>query len=87
MANRKEPMTSRPSRELLRSLALAAGAPGQEQEVRDVVRKSIGELGSISHDALGSILCECPGSAAEPRVVLGRSGAGSRPAHGELLRL
>lgn len=59
-----------PSRELLRRLTLAAGAPGAEGEVRDIVRETLARAGKISHDALGSILCEKRGTSDAPRVVL-----------------
>jgi endoglucanase len=57
-------------KDLLRRLTLAAGAPGAEDEVRSIVRESIGSAGEISHDRLGSILCEKPGSAESPRISL-----------------
>ncbi len=63
-------MSNEPSRDLLRRLALAAGAPGAEGEVRDIVRATLAGAGTIAYDALGSILCERRGSSAAPRVVL-----------------
>src|SRR5688572_16099959 len=59
-----------PSRDLLRRLTLAPGAPGAEDAVRSIVRDALREVGTISHDRLGSILCEKKGSSASPRVVL-----------------
>ena len=53
---------------LLKNLALACGPPGAEGEVRQIVRQEIGGLGTISHDALGSVVTEGPGSGT--RVVL-----------------
>ncbi|MCI0652349.1 MAG: M42 family metallopeptidase [Planctomycetes bacterium] len=59
-----------PSRDLLRRLALAAGPPGAEGEVRDIVRDALAGAGSFQYDAHGSIICEARGTTAEPRVVL-----------------
>ncbi len=58
------------SKDLLKRLTLAAGAPGAEDEVRAIVRETIDGVGTISHDRLGSILCEKKGSSETPRVVL-----------------
>jgi putative aminopeptidase FrvX len=58
------------SRDLLRRLTLAPGAPGAEDAVRRIVRDAIRDVGPISHDRLGSILCEKKGESASPRVVL-----------------
>ena len=58
------------SQDLLRRLTLAPGAPGAEEAVRRIVRETLEGVGSISHDRLGSILCEKVGSSAFPRVVL-----------------
>ncbi len=55
---------------LLRRLALAAGPPGAEGEVRSIVREALAGVGTIRHDRLGSLLCEVPGEAAAPRIVL-----------------
>ncbi|MCZ6786964.1 MAG: M42 family metallopeptidase [Planctomycetota bacterium] len=57
-------------RELLERLTLAAGAPGAEDEVRAIVRDTLAEIGTISYDKLGSILCEKKGLSDAPRVVL-----------------
>ena len=59
-----------PSRDLLRRLTLAPGAPGAEDAVRIIVRDALRDVGPISYDRLGSILCEKKGSSASPRVVL-----------------
>jgi endoglucanase len=59
-----------PDLALLRSLALAAGPPGAEGEVRGIVRAALDGIGEIRHDRLGSLLCELRGRAAAPRVVL-----------------
>src|SRR5262245_23800903 len=58
------------SRDLLRRLTLAPGAPGAEEAVRRIVREALEGAGDISYDRLGSILCEKVGASASPRVVL-----------------
>jgi len=55
---------------LLRALTLAAGPPGAEGEVRTLVRDALAGVGGLSTDRLGSLLCELPGVAPSPRVVL-----------------
>jgi endoglucanase len=57
------------SKELVRRLSLAAGAPGAEEEVRGIVRETLSGVGSIRYDRLGSLICEKPG-VENPRVVL-----------------
>ena len=57
-------------KDLLRSLTLAAGAPGAEDEVRALVRENLGGIGELSYDSLGSILCEKSGEADSPRVMI-----------------
>ena len=54
-------------KDLLRSLTLAAGAPGAEDEVRALVRENLGGVGELSYDSLGSILCEKSGEADSPK--------------------
>lgn len=55
---------------LLERLSLAAGAPGAEDEVREIVRESLRGVGAIRHDRLGSLLCEKKGHGDSPRVAL-----------------
>ncbi len=57
-------------KELLRSLSLAAGAPGAEDEVRALVREHLEGTGELSYDGLGSILCEKPGGSDSPRIMI-----------------
>ena len=57
-------------KDLLRTLTLAAGAPGAEDEVRALIRENLEGVGELSYDALGSILCEKPGSAEAPRILV-----------------
>lgn len=63
-------MNEKASKELLRRLSLAPGAPGAEGAVREIVRQSLDGVGTISYDRLGSILCERQGTGAFPRVLL-----------------
>ena len=63
-------MSSQPSQDLLRRLALAPGVPGAESAVRAIVREVLDGVGDLSHDRLGSLLCEKSGSASQPRVVI-----------------
>lgn len=63
-------MSREPDRELLKSLALAAGAPGHEREVRKVVRQALTGCGSINYDRMGSVLCEKKGTDDFPRIVV-----------------
>jgi endoglucanase len=63
-------MPSPPSKDLLRRLSLAPGAPGAEDAVRRLVREAVEGAGEITYDRLGSILCERPGRSETPRVVL-----------------
>src|SRR5512145_1368919 len=56
--------------DLLRRLSLAAGPPGAEDEVRAIVHDVLASAGTISHDRLGSVLCERRGSADAPRIAL-----------------
>lgn len=63
-------MSREVSLDLLRRLSLAAGPPGAEGEVRDLVRETVRPAGSISYDRLGSVLCEARGTTEAPRVAL-----------------
>ncbi len=64
-------MNDRPSKDLLRRLALSAGPPGAEDEVRGVVHGALAGIGRIEHDRLGSVVCTLPGGPDGPRVMLG----------------
>ena len=63
-------MTDQPSRELLKRLTLAAGAPGAEDEVRAIVHETLAGVAELSHDRLGSVIAEQRGGADAPRIVL-----------------
>tara|TARA_B100000686_G_scaffold297443_1_gene329723 strand:+ start:153 stop:1223 length:1071 start_codon:yes stop_codon:yes gene_type:complete len=58
------------SKDLLRRLALAPGVPGSEDAVRAIVRETLSDVGTISYDRLGSVICEKRGDDGSPRVVL-----------------
>ncbi len=58
------------SRDLLGELSNASGTPGNEQEVRDVVRRHLDGLVEFSHDGLGSLICRRRGKSASPVVML-----------------
>jgi endoglucanase len=55
---------------LLQELTEAHGVPGYEAPVRAVVRKYLESLGPVSQDRIGSVICQVPGSAESPRVML-----------------
>ncbi len=47
---------------LLKELTEAHGVPGYEAPVRAVVRRYLQELGELSRDQLGSVICLAQGS-------------------------
>ena len=55
---------------LLKELTEAPGLPGYEEAIRAIVARRVQGLATVSHDRLGSILCEKKGSAARPRIML-----------------
>lgn len=56
--------------ELLKRLTEAPGVPGYEAPIRAVVRNYLQDLGELSQDKIGSVICKLPGSAETPRVML-----------------
>jgi putative aminopeptidase FrvX len=56
--------------QLLKELTEANGAPGYEAPVRAVVRKYMENLGELSQDKIGSVICKKVGSALSPKVML-----------------
>ena len=54
--------------ERLKRLTEAHGVPGYETEVRALLREYLVELGEVSQDKLGSVICHQPGEG--PRVML-----------------
>ena len=55
---------------LLKTLTEAHGIPGYEAPVRAVVREILGDLGELSQDKLGSVICKKTGESGAPRVML-----------------
>ena len=58
------------SMQLLKELTEVAGVPGYEREVSAVIASHLGKTCSITHDKLGSIICEKKGSTESPRIML-----------------
>lgn len=59
-----------PVQQLLHELSQAAGAPGQEQPVRQMMQRHLEPLGEIRFDNLGGIACRKVGQADGPTVML-----------------
>jgi endoglucanase len=55
---------------MLKELTEASGVSGYEDPVRGIIRRYLNEIGDISHDKLGSLVCTKAGSATEPKVML-----------------
>ncbi len=58
------------SKDLLEQLSNASGTPGNEEEVRAIVRQHLDGLVEFSHDGLGSLVCRKQGGNASPLVML-----------------
>jgi endoglucanase len=56
--------------QLLKTLTEAHGIPGYEAPVRTVVREILEDLGDLSQDKLGSVICKKAGESEAPRVML-----------------
>lgn len=56
--------------QLLKTLTEAHGIPGYEAPVRALVRETMNELGDLSQDKLGSVICIKTGTKKAPRVML-----------------
>ncbi len=56
--------------QLLKELTEVNGAPGYEAPVRAVVRRYMENLGELSQDKIGSVICRKAGSASSPKVML-----------------
>lgn len=54
--------------ELLRKFSQAHGAPGQENEVRQIFRSELGD--GITTDRAGDIICERKGTSGSPRIMI-----------------
>jgi putative aminopeptidase FrvX len=55
---------------MLKELTEASGISGYEDPVRGIIKRYLTEIGDISHDKLGSLVCTKVGSAAEPKVMI-----------------
>jgi endoglucanase len=55
---------------MLQELTEASGVSGYEDRVRGIIRRYLSEIGDISHDKLGSLVCAKAGSAAAPKVMI-----------------
>jgi putative aminopeptidase FrvX len=58
------------SKDLLALLSNAAGTPGNEQEVRKIIRQQLEGLVDFSHDKLGSLVCRKRDKEELPKVML-----------------
>lgn len=58
------------SKELLAQLSNAAGTPGNEGEVRDIVRKHLEGVAEFSYDKQGSLICRRKGGKESPKVMV-----------------
>jgi putative aminopeptidase FrvX len=56
--------------QLLKELTEVNGVPGYEAPVRAVVRNHLDNVGDISKDKSGNLICRLPGSAEAPRIML-----------------
>ncbi len=56
--------------QLLKELTEAHGVPGYEAEVRAMMRRYLAPLGTLEQDKVGSVVCQQPGAADAPRVML-----------------
>ncbi len=56
--------------QLLKELTEAHGIPGYEGPIREIVRKYLNPLGSLTQDKIGSVICEKNGTSKAPRVML-----------------
>src|SRR5256885_11356466 len=54
----------------LKELVEAHGVPGFEEDVAKVMRSQLEGVGEFSRDRLASFICEKPGDAKAPRVML-----------------
>lgn len=57
--------------ELLKELTEAFGVPGQEGAIREIVRRELGSITTISEDSMGNLICHKPSaSGTGPRVMI-----------------
>lgn len=55
---------------LLKELTEVSGISGYEADVRRLIRRYLEPVGKISHDKLGSLVCEKAGGSAKPKVMI-----------------
>ncbi|MDP2644133.1 MAG: M42 family metallopeptidase [Desulfobacterales bacterium] len=58
------------SKDLLEQLSNASGTPGNEADVRAIIRQHLDGLVGFSHDRLGSLVCRKQGSKESPLLML-----------------
>lgn len=57
--------------ELLKELTEAFGVPGQEGAIREIVRRELGSLTTITEDSMGNLICHKPSaSGTGPKVMI-----------------
>ena len=55
---------------MFKELTEASGLPGYENEIREIIRRRLKGIASISADRLGSVICEKKGGSASPKIML-----------------
>lgn len=55
---------------LLKELTETDGVPGYESEIRSLIRKHLKKHGEVTGDKMGSLICNLPGKAKNPRIML-----------------
>ena len=58
------------SKTLLAKLSNAAGTPGNEGEIRDIIRQELHECAGFSYDKMGSIICRRKLGIETPKIML-----------------
>ncbi len=58
------------SLEILRELSMMQGISGFEHEIKDYMRSQMEGLAGFSQDNLGSLICQKPGTAEGPRIMI-----------------
>ncbi|HOX38678.1 MAG TPA: M42 family metallopeptidase [Candidatus Brocadiia bacterium] len=56
--------------EMLKELTEANGVSGFEGEIREMVKRHLGDMTAISYDGLGSIICEKRGTSPDPKIMI-----------------
>lgn len=56
--------------DLLKTLTDANGVPGYEKEVADIMMNQMKDLGAISYDKMGCVICEQKGTSDRPKIML-----------------